>query len=78
MNAAKKEQKDITTLRQIGNSVHRLHEEVKRLEGEIKSLESDLAIAGGSTKSSAEVQEEIEAGKAEQYVFVHPNSVTSC
>lgn len=65
MNTAKKEQKDINTLRQVGNSVHRLHEEVKRLEGEIKNLESELAVAGGSTKSSAEVQEEIDKKKAE-------------
>lgn len=71
MNTAKKEQKDITALRQVANSVHRLHEDVKRLEGEIKNLESDLAVAGGSTKSSTEVQEEIEASKAEQYVFFH-------
>lgn len=60
----------------LGSTALRLHNEIKQLETAISNLEGDLAVAGGSTKSATELQEEIDAKKLEMCVLINYSPLT--
>lgn len=76
VNAAKKELRDIGSMKVLGSTALRLHNEIKQLETAISNLEGDLAVAGGSTKSATELQEEIDAKKLEMCVLTNYSPLT--
>ncbi|KAF9077821.1 hypothetical protein BDP27DRAFT_1413505 [Rhodocollybia butyracea] len=64
----KEELKDVQTVRDYGKTIARLQKEVERLNREVESLENELA-ASGSTKSTEDVQAEIEDLANEMWVY---------